>query len=224
MPLILRVLVVEDEELTRQAIAIGLRSQGFEVGEAADAAACFRRLEAEAYDVVLLDLGLPDTDGGRLAFELRGRARLGLIVVTRRAEIEARIEALDVGADDYLTKPVHPAELAARIRSVVRRRGELPPKQIQLEPWLVDLEARTVQAGAVEDSASFVSSATLRSNGTGTQAAPRTRRPSVSCRRPAGMAAARSHRKSPENAMCSQPTGEVWARRSSGAGSPAARR
>lgn len=100
--------------------------------------------------MVLLDLGLPDADGVHLAFELRRHARMGLIVVTRRAEIAARIEALDVGADDYLIKPVHPAELAARIRSVVRRRGELPRKQMQLGPWLVDLEARTVRADAVE--------------------------------------------------------------------------
>ena len=147
-PPILRVLVVEDEDLTRQAIAMGLRSQGFEVGEAANAAACLQRLAVVTYDVVLLDLGLPDADGVSLAFELRRHARLGLIVVTRRAEIEARIEALDVGADDYLVKPVHPAELAARIRSVVRRRGELPRKQMQLGPWLVDLEARTVRAEA----------------------------------------------------------------------------
>ena len=136
--------------MIRRAIAIGLRSQGFEVGEAANAAACLQRLEAVAYDVVLLDLGLPDTDGISLALKLRRHARLGIIVVTRRAEIEARIEALDVGADDYLIKPVHPEELAARIRSVVRRRGELPRKQIQLGTWLVDLEARTVRAGAVE--------------------------------------------------------------------------
>ncbi len=118
-------------------------------------------------------------------------------------------------------------EAAERARTLIQRlmtfaRPQLPrAAPIDLNGLVGDA------ANLIEGSATFVSSATLRSNGTRTrqlQAASRTRRPSVSCRRPAGMAAAWSQRKSPENAMCSQPTGEVWARRSSGAGSPAARR
>jgi len=140
----IRVLVVEDEDLTRQAIALGLRHEGLVVAEAADGAACLAQLKLAAFDLVVLDLGLPDLDGLRLAAELRHRSRLGLIVVTRRAAVEARIEALDIGADDYLVKPVDYAELAARIRSVVRRRGPPPRRQISLGLWIVDLDARTV--------------------------------------------------------------------------------
>ena len=138
--------MVEDEELVRRAVALGLRHEGLEVDEVADAAACRAELKASRFDVVVLDLGLPDLDGISLARELRLQPWLGLVVVTRRASLEARIEALDVGADDYLVKPVHPAELAARIRSVVRRRGPAPQRRTRLGPWQVDLDARTVSA------------------------------------------------------------------------------
>ena len=146
----IRVLVVEDEDLTRQAIALGLRHHGLLVVEAADGAACLNHLKQAAFDLVVLDLGLPDLDGIRLAAELRHRSRLGLIVVTRRAAVEARIEALDIGADDYLVKPVDYAELAARIRSVVRRRGPPPRRQLPLGPWTIDLDARTVTCGDLD--------------------------------------------------------------------------
>jgi DNA-binding response OmpR family regulator len=146
-PNALRVLVVEDEELIRRAIVLGLRQQGLLVADAADAASCRAALRAHRFDVVVLDLGLPDADGVKLAAELCAQDRTGLIVVTRRAEVEARIEALDVGADDYLVKPVHYAELAARIRSVVRRRGAPARRQLRLGVWLVDLDARTATAG-----------------------------------------------------------------------------
>ena len=114
------------------------------MAEAADGAACLAAVQEEAFDVVVLDLGLPDLDGVALARTLRERARLGLIVVTRRAEVEARIEALDVGADDYLVKPVHYAELAARIRSLMRRRGPPARRRVRLGAWRIDLDARTV--------------------------------------------------------------------------------
>jgi DNA-binding response OmpR family regulator len=118
------------------------------VTEAADGAACLAAINAEGFDVVVLDLGLPDLDGVALAARLRERGRLGLIVVTRRAEVEARIEALDVGADDYLVKPVHYAELAARIRSLVRRRGPPARRRVRLGDWRIDLDARTVLSDA----------------------------------------------------------------------------
>ena len=143
-------LLVEDEDLVRSAIALGLTAEGLVVDQAADAAQCRAALEAETYEVVALDLGLPDQDGVHLAAELRERADLGLVVVTRRAEMEARIEALDVGADDYLVKPIHYAELAARIRSVARRRNRPQRRAFGLGDWQVDLEARTIRRGADE--------------------------------------------------------------------------
>ncbi len=145
----LRVLVVEDEALIRGALVLGLRQEGLDVAEAGDAASCRAAMKSSRFDAVVLDLGLPDADGVKLAAELCAGPRPGLIVVTRRAEMGARIEALDVGADDYLVKPVHYPELAARIRSVVRRRGHPGRRKVQLGAWLVDLEARTATADAL---------------------------------------------------------------------------
>jgi DNA-binding response OmpR family regulator len=138
------VLIVEDEPLVRAHIRLGLEREGLAVDEAGDGATCLAAVATRPFDVVVLDLGLPDLDGVALAAELRARSPLGLIVVTRRAEMEARIEALDVGADDYLVKPAHPAELAARIRSVVRRRGPQARRRVGLGDWRIDLDARTV--------------------------------------------------------------------------------
>ena len=138
------VVVVEDERLTRRAISASLRGEGFEIHEAEDAAAC-RRIVAElSPDVALVDLGLPDADGVALAGELRAKGDIGVIVVTRRSDPAARIEALDLGADDYLVKPVHFGELAARIRSLLRRRRPEPQRRVRLGPWRIDLEARAV--------------------------------------------------------------------------------
>jgi two-component system torCAD operon response regulator TorR len=142
----LRVVVVEDEVLTRRAIALALRQEGFSVSEAADAVTCRAVLETVRADVIILDLGLPGVDGLTLARELRAAGDAGLIVATREASHEARIQALDTGADDYLVKPIHYGELAARIRSVMRRRGLLQDGRKRLAGWTVDLKARTVMA------------------------------------------------------------------------------
>jgi DNA-binding response OmpR family regulator len=96
-------------------------------------------------DVVLVDLGLPGVDGMTLARELRARGDLGLIIVSRRSEPEARVEALDLGADDFLVKPVHLGELVARVRSVARRRSiSFLQRRFRLGKWLIDLDTRTV--------------------------------------------------------------------------------
>ena len=143
----IRVLVVEDEPLTRRALTLALGAAGFDVAEAGDAAACRAILLVRSIDVVVLDLGLPDQDGIDLAADLRRQGDVGLIVVTRRASPNSRIEALDVGADDYLVKPVHFGELAARIRSVMRRRKTPGRQTLRIGRWIVDLDARSVLDG-----------------------------------------------------------------------------
>lgn len=143
----IRVIVVEDETLTRRAIALGLREQNFEVLEAADALACKALLRGQRVEVIVLDVGLPGLNGLSLVKELREQADLAILIVTRRGTPEARIEALDLGADDYLVKPVHHGELAARIRSVMRRRSPMRGKRKRLGRWLVDLEARSAVSG-----------------------------------------------------------------------------
>ena len=144
----IRVLVVEDEPLTRRALSLALAAADLVVAEAPDAAACRAILREQSIDVVVLDLGLPDEDGIALAADLRRQGGVGLIVVTRRASPDSRIEALDVGADDYLVKPVHFGELAARIRSVMRRRKAPARQTLRIGRWIVDLDARSVLDGA----------------------------------------------------------------------------
>jgi two-component system torCAD operon response regulator TorR len=143
----IRVIVVEDETLTRRAIALGLREQNFEVLEAADALACKALLRGQRVEAIVLDVGLPGLNGLSLVKELREQADLAILIVTRRGTPEARIEALDLGADDYLVKPVHHGELAARIRSVMRRCSPMRGKRKRLGRWLVDLEARSAVSG-----------------------------------------------------------------------------
>lgn len=142
------VAVVEDENLARKAIALSLREAGYTVHEASDVLVCRALLQQTRLDVIVLDLGLPGIDGMSFARELRDRSDLGLIIVTRRSDPEERIAALDLGADDYLIKPIHYGELAARIRSVMRRSGRERGRCKILGQWVVDLKARTVSKGA----------------------------------------------------------------------------
>ncbi len=142
-----RVIIVEDEHLTRRAFALSLREAGFEAIEASDAFACRAALRHGRAEVVLVDLGLPGVDGMTLARELRDRSDVGLIVVSRRSEPEARIEALDLGVDDFLVKPVHLGELIARVRSVARRRAKsFSSRRFQVGKWTIDLDSRTVMS------------------------------------------------------------------------------
>lgn len=143
------VAVVEDETLTRRAIALSLREAGFTVHEASDALACRALLRQTRLDVVVLDLGLPGIDGMSFARELRQQSDMGLLVVTRQSAPDARIAALDLGADDYLVKPIHYGELAARIRSVMRRSRRARGRLRKVGRWSVDLEARVVNHGSV---------------------------------------------------------------------------
>lgn len=143
------VAVVEDETLTRRVIALSLRRAGFSVHEACDVLACRALLRRVRLDVIVLDLGLPGIDGMSFAGELRRESDVGLIVVTRRSAPEARIVALDLGADDYLVKPIHYGELAARIRSVIRRSRRELGRRMKVGQWIVDLDARTVSNGKI---------------------------------------------------------------------------
>lgn len=142
-----RIIVVEDEAVTRRAIAASLREAGYLVTEAADAFACRAALHQHPVDAVVLDLGLPGINGMALAQELRTRDDMGLIVVSRRAEPESRIEALELGVDDYMVKPIHFGELTARLRSVLRRRDAARGRRSRVGRWVVDLDARQAHDG-----------------------------------------------------------------------------
>lgn len=113
-----RVLLVEDDARFARALAAALRRNGYDVEHVSTAAAA---LAAPAVDLVLLDLGLPDTDGIELCAKLRQHSDVGIIMLTARVEERDRVAGLRCGADDYVTKPFGFAELHARIDAVLRR-------------------------------------------------------------------------------------------------------
>jgi two-component system KDP operon response regulator KdpE len=115
-----RVLVVEDDRPLRETLASAVATGGYAVFEAGDGVAAVKRLRAESFDVVLLDIGLPFVDGWRVLETLEGQAPL-VIMISARGDEADKVRALDMGADDYLAKPFGADELLARIRAAVRR-------------------------------------------------------------------------------------------------------
>jgi two-component system KDP operon response regulator KdpE len=115
------VLIVEDDEAARTAIAANLRARGHEVDEAGDVRAALRSWDGRRPDLILLDLGLPDLDGQALILRVRRDATTPIIVISARGREEDRVAALEAGADDYLTKPFGLPELHARMGAVLRR-------------------------------------------------------------------------------------------------------
>jgi two-component system, OmpR family, KDP operon response regulator KdpE len=114
------VLVVEDDEETRRVLVRALASHGYRIVEAPDGRTAVERWEARRPDVVLLDLGLPDTEGIRLVRRFRRDATTPIVILSARFEEREKVEALDQGADDYVTKPVGMGELEARLRVALR--------------------------------------------------------------------------------------------------------
>jgi DNA-binding response OmpR family regulator len=152
-----RLLIVEDDNRVADALAGVMSRHGFTVFRAATGAEALARL-GEA-DVVLLDLGLPDTDGFDVCRRIRAGSDVPVIVVTARADLSARIHGLNLGADDYMVKPVNGAELVARIHAVMRRGrggaartgadgGGGPGRTVVVGPVTIDPAARTVHVGA----------------------------------------------------------------------------
>ncbi|HET7203344.1 MAG TPA: response regulator [Steroidobacteraceae bacterium] len=120
------ILVVDDDPSLREMLAEYLGSHGFAVSVAADGEAMRAEIERVAPDVVLLDLRLPREDGLSLARYLREHYDIGIIMVTGSGEVVDRIVGLEIGADDYVTKPFDPRELLARVKSVMRRMQARP--------------------------------------------------------------------------------------------------
>ena len=142
------ILVIEDEAPLRRYLRATLQSFGYRVEEAATGAEGRARLVQLGPDVVLLDLGLPDGDGLDLAREIRGWSRVPIIVVSARGKEEDKIQALDLGADDYLTKPFGSGELLARIRVALRHYQEgaasAPEPVVEIGPLRMDFASREV--------------------------------------------------------------------------------
>jgi len=117
----IHVLLVDDHRKLREPLALYLRRQGLEATTAADAARMKALLAEQRFDVIVLDVMLPDGDGFSLCRELRQRDSTPVILLTARGEVDDRVLGLEQGADDYVTKPFEPRELVARIRTLHRR-------------------------------------------------------------------------------------------------------
>jgi len=142
-----RVLVVEDEESFSEALSYMLRKEGFEVSVAATGAAGLDEFERTGADLVLLDLMLPGLPGTEVCRTLRQRSTVPVIMLTAKDGEVDKVVGLELGADDYVTKPFSSRELVARIRAVLRRRGEseeLLPASLEAGPVRMDVDRHTV--------------------------------------------------------------------------------
>jgi two-component system KDP operon response regulator KdpE len=147
-----RVLVVDDEPQILRALRINLRVREYEVHLASTGAEALEMAGRFPPDLVILDLGLPDLDGVEVIQGLRGWTKAPIIVLSGRADSTDKVEALDAGADDYITKPFGVEELLARMRAAVRRVGageDLP--RIKLGDLTVDLAAKRVTSASGAD-------------------------------------------------------------------------
>ncbi|HXY99358.1 MAG TPA: response regulator [Stellaceae bacterium] len=146
------ILVVDDEPPIRRLLRTSLLAQGYDVVEAEDGATALAAIEREKPDLVILDLGLPDIGGIEVIRSLRQRSTLPVIVLSVRDDERGKVEALDLGADDYVTKPFGVDELVARIRTALRHRfqaqGEKP--LFVSGDLTVDLVRRSVRRGGEE--------------------------------------------------------------------------
>jgi two-component system, OmpR family, copper resistance phosphate regulon response regulator CusR len=140
-----RILIVEDEHRIALFLESGLRANGFATSVAQDGRQALRMLDANEYDLLVLDLGLPDIDGLEVLRELRRHERaLPVIVLTARDDVSDTVSGLEGGADDYMTKPFRFEELLARVR--VRLRGQYAPEETVLRACGVALDLRTRRA------------------------------------------------------------------------------
>lgn len=148
------VLVVEDDAQMRKFVRIALESHDYRVVEARSGDEALRQASAYTPDAVLLDLGLPDMDGLAVAKRLREWTAVPILVISARGQEDVKVQALDGGADDYLTKPFGTAELLARLRVALRhaaRSHEAPNALVQIGPDVeVDLVKRQVRARGAE--------------------------------------------------------------------------
>ena len=144
----MRVLVVEDEQKVANALREGLEGERYEVVVERTGEDAFFRLTTEAFDLILLDLGLPGRDGLQILTTLRGKGvKTPVLVLTARDTLQDRVAGLDSGADDYLVKPFAFAELLARIRALMRRGRSAEAPRLAVGDLSMDLITRKVMRG-----------------------------------------------------------------------------
>ncbi|HWG27714.1 response regulator transcription factor [Actinospica sp.] len=143
----MRVLVVDDEPQLLRALRINLSARRYEVVVAADGAAALEAAARHLPDLVILDLGLPDMDGAEVIAGLRGWTKVPILVLSGRADASDKVDALDAGADDYVTKPFSMEELMARLRALQRRaesEAGADEPVVLIGHFSVDLSSKTV--------------------------------------------------------------------------------
>ena len=148
-----RVLVVDDEEQIRKAVGRALTGREYDVEEAADGETALTLTAASPPDLVVLDLNLPGIDGLDVCREIRRRSSVPILVLSVREDESDKVAALDLGADDYLTKPFGIEELMARVRALLRRaegQGGERPMRFSVDDLRIDLEAHRVTQGSDE--------------------------------------------------------------------------
>jgi len=116
-----KVLVVDDEWNMRNLVKIHLRKQGFEVTEASGGIEAVRLTDAQPFDLMILDIMMPNMDGWQVCQNIRKKHNLPILMLTARADIKDKVKGLNIGADDYLVKPFEPEELIARVSALIRR-------------------------------------------------------------------------------------------------------
>lgn len=145
--------IAEDDEFVQQLLAVYFQHEGFRVSLAGSGEELLTTLEEGSVDLILLDLGLPDEDGLVLIRKIRFRSTIPIVILTGRQEHEDRISALEMGADDYLTKPCDPKELVLRVQNLLNRSSANPlgamthqsPPRVSFEGWILNLSSRTLR-------------------------------------------------------------------------------
>jgi two-component system KDP operon response regulator KdpE len=141
-----RVLVVDDEAQIRRALTTNLKARGYEVDQASTGEQALAMAADRHPDAVILDIGLPGVDGIEVVRGLRGWSSVPVIMLTVREDESDKIEALDAGADDYVTKPFSMGELLARLRAALRRRTSADEEAVvSTDDFTIDLAAKRVQ-------------------------------------------------------------------------------
>ncbi len=143
-----RVLLVEDDPSIREIVALGLTRSGFRVSAIADGRQGLAQFRQTPYDLVILDLMLPSLDGFEVCREIRKDSRVPIVMLTAKADTTDVVVGLELGADDYVTKPFEMPELVARVRSVLRRAAAEPPQPVlSLHDLEIDPAAFTATKG-----------------------------------------------------------------------------
>ena len=142
-----RILVVDDEPQIGRLLKTSLGARGYEVAVASDGQAALDLAASWRPDLILLDLGLPIIDGLEVCRQVRAWSQVPIIVLTVRDAEQDKVAALDLGADDYLTKPFAFQELVARVRALLRRRTESEPAVLRIDDLRLDPARRTVTRG-----------------------------------------------------------------------------